>query len=197
MIPAISEASPRSSAASNSISGIGRHRQNGSFAEQTETVLIGERDGSEMAAVDTRDPVMPRELFVEKRLVRGQQIEDAAIPFQLGIEEQLHFPDERDPQVVVEPGKLLVAIRGEQPDVSRLQPFLEEVLHRRGACTSVIQHALDLSIEYSRLVQLFTGCCVEQFVIGNAAPEEKRQARRQLDIRQDVRGAGGGASRIG
>jgi hypothetical protein len=31
---------------------IGRHRQNGSFAEQTETVLIDERDGSEMAAVD-------------------------------------------------------------------------------------------------------------------------------------------------
>src|SRR5207249_3109970 len=84
---------------------IGRYRQNGRFAEQTETVLVGERDGPEMAAIDTRDSVMPRELFVEKRLVRRQQIQDAAIPLQLGIEEQLHFLDERDPQVVVEPGK--------------------------------------------------------------------------------------------
>ncbi len=112
---------------------IGRHRENGSFAEQTETVLIGEHDAPEMAAVDTRDPVVPRELFVEKGMVRGQQIDDAAILFQLRIEKQLHFPDECDSQVVVEPGKLLVEIRREQPDISRLQPFLEEVLHQRGA----------------------------------------------------------------
>ena len=139
---------------------------------------------------------MPRELFVEKRLVRRQQIDDAAILFQLSVEEQLHLLDERDPQVVVEPGKLLVEIRREQPDISRLQPLLEEVLHQRGACTLVAQHAADLSIEHRRLVQLSTDRRVEQFVIGNAAPQEKRQARRQLDIGQGVGGAGGGAGRI-
>ena len=125
-----------------------------------------------------------------------QQIDDAAILFQLSVEEQLHFPDEGDPQVVVEPGKLLVEIRREQPDVSRLQPFREEVLHQRRACALVAQHASDLSIEDSGLVQLSTDRRVEQLVIGNAAPQEKRQARRQLDIRQGVRGAGGGAGRI-
>ena len=140
---------------------------------------------------------MPRELFVEKGVVRRQQIDDAAILFQLSIEKQLHFPDECDSQVVVEPGKLLVEIRREQPDISCLQPFLEEVLHQRGACMLVTQHAPDLSIEHSRLVQRSADRRVEQFVVGDAAPQEKRQARRQLDIRQGVRGAGGGDVRLG
>ena len=64
-----------------------------------------------MASVDARDAVVPRELFVEKRLIRRQQIDDAVILFQLSIDEQLHFLDEGDAQVVVEPRKLLVEIR--------------------------------------------------------------------------------------
>ena len=116
---------------------------------------------------------MPRELFVEKRLIRGQQIDDASVLFQLSVEKQLHLLDERDAQVVVEPGKLLIEIRCEQPDIPRLQPLLEEVLHQRGACTRVAQHATDLLLEHGRLVQRSADGGVEQFVIGNAAPQKK------------------------
>ena len=133
---------------------------------------------------------MPRELFVEKRAVRRQQIDDAAILFQLSIEKQLHFPDECDSQVVVEPGKLLVEIRCEQPDISRLQPFLEEVLHQRGACTLVTQHAPDLSIEHSRLVQLSLNGDLEQSFVRDAAPKEEREARGKFEIADAIRDAG-------
>src|SRR6185503_20457148 len=83
--------------------GIRRHRQKRGFAEQAETLLIGERDGPEVAAIHAGHTVVPRELFIEERLARREQIDDAAVFFQLGVEEQLHFPDERDAQVVVEP----------------------------------------------------------------------------------------------
>ncbi len=149
-----------------------------------------------MAAIHAGHTVVPRELFIEERLARRQQIDDAAVFFQLGVEEQLHFPDEGDAQVVVEPGKLLIEIRCDQPDVSRLQPVREEILHQGRARALVAQHAADLSIEDGRLVQLSAYRQVEQFVIRDAAPQEKRQPRRQLDIGQRVRSAGGRARRI-
>ena len=119
---------------------------------------------------------MARELLVEKCLIGCQQIDDAAVLFQLRVEKELHLPDERDAQVVVEPGELLVQIGRQQPDVAGLQPLFEEVLHQRRARTRVGQHPSDFSIEHSRLVQLAADRRVEQCIIGDAAPQEKREA---------------------
>src|SRR6188472_3996086 len=48
---------------------IGRHRQHGRFPEESEPILVGERDAPEMAAVDTRNAVVARELLVEECLI--------------------------------------------------------------------------------------------------------------------------------
>src|SRR5262245_56860033 len=176
---------------------IRRHRENGSLAEQAKTILIGERDRPEVAAVYARDAVVPRELLVEKRLVGGQQVCDAAVFFQLSVEKQLDLPDECHSQVVVEPGKPLVEIRRDQPDISYLQPLFEEVLHQRRARAFVAQQPPYFPLEHRRLVQLPADGRVEQLVIGDAAPQEERQTRRQLDVRKGVRRSRRDAGRIG
>src|SRR5262249_55651396 len=176
---------------------IRRHREKGSLAEQAKTILIGERRRPEVAAVYARDAVVPRELLVEKRLVGRQQVHDAAVFFQLSVEKQLYLRDECHPQVVVEPGKSLIEIRRDQPDISYLQPLFEEVLHQRGPRSFVVQHPPYFPLEHRRLVQLPADGRVEQLVIGDAAPEEKRQTRRQLDVRKVVRRPRRDAGRIG
>src|SRR4051812_31304647 len=129
-----------------------------------------------MTAVNARNAIMSRQLLVEKRLVGRQQIDDAAVLLELSIEEQLHLPGKGDAQVVVEPGELLVQIRRQQPDVAGLQPLLEEVLHERRARTRVGEQAPPLSIEYGRLVQRPADGGIEQRIVGDAAPQEEREA---------------------
>ena len=52
------------------------------------------------------------------------------------------------------------------------------------------QHPPHLLLEHRRLVQLALRGEVEQLVVGNAAPEEERQPRRQLEIADAVHRAG-------
>ncbi len=65
---------------------------------------------------------MARQLFVEKGLIRRQQVDDAAVLFQLSVEKQLRLGHERGTQIVVEKRKL-GAVRIEQPHVASLQPI--------------------------------------------------------------------------
>ena len=61
-----------------------------------------ERHAPEPAAVDVRDPVVPGEPFVDERVIRGQQIQDAAILVDDAVEQELDLAAKRLPQVVVE-----------------------------------------------------------------------------------------------
>src|SRR5205807_3079054 len=87
------------------VRGDGKHAR---LAEQAKTPLIGERHPPEASAIHTGDSVMAGKLLVEKRDIGGQEIDDAAIFFQLSIEEERHLPHEGNPEVVVEPRKLRV-----------------------------------------------------------------------------------------
>ena len=131
---------------------------------------------------------MPRQLFVEERVVGRQQIEDAAILLQLTLEEQLGFLHERGPQVVVKPREFPVGVRREQPHVANLQPLAEEVPHQRRAargdrraCAAPAASNTFASRSFPRIAE------IEQFVVRNAAPQEERQARRQFDIGKPIR----------
>src|SRR5436190_838212 len=58
------------------------------------------------------------------------------------------------------------------------------------------QHAPDLLFEHRRLAQLSTARRVQQFVVWNAAPEEERQPRRQLELADRIGGVGGDPHRV-
>ena len=161
--------------------GVRRDGEHAGLAQQPEAILIGEFYAPEVAPVDTGNSVMARQLFIEKGLIRRQQVEDAVVLFQLSVEEQLRLGHERGTEVVVKPGKL-GAIRIEQPYVTNLQPIFKEILDQRGARAGIGEHARNLLLEHRRLMQLAANGQVQQSVVRNTAPQGERQSRSQLDI---------------
>ena len=58
------------------------------------------------------------------------------------------------------------------------------------------QHAAGLLLEHSRLVQLALDRHVEQRIVGNAAPQEEREPRREFEIADAIRLALDGVRRL-
>ena len=85
-------------------------------------------------------------------------------------------------QVVVEVGEL-ERVGLLVPQVAQVQPLAGEVLDER-VRLRIGQHAPHLLLEHRRLLQLAPRRRVEQLVVRNAAPQEERQPRRQLEVRR-------------
>ncbi len=75
-------------------------------------------------------------------------------------------------------------------ELAQVEPLAGEVLDE-GVCLRVREHALDLLIEHLRIAQPSFGRNVEQFIVGNAAPQEERQTRRKIDVADAIRLTGG------
>src|SRR5690606_24982961 len=58
------------------------------------------------------------------------------------------------------------------------------------------QHAADLRLEHLPIVKLAARGDVEQLVVGNAAPQEEREPRRELEVAHSVGGPRGHVGRI-
>ena len=154
------------------------------LSEQAAPRLVGQRHAAEVIAVDVGDAVVARQPFVDERVVGGQQFEQAAILPHDAADEQLRFAAERAPQIVVELGKA-PAIRLELRDVAQMQPLAGKVVHeRRGP--RVRQHPPHLLIQHRRILQPAALGELQQLIVGNAAPQEERQPRRQLEIAHPV-----------
>ena len=123
---------------------------------------------------------MLRQPFVDKGVIRGQQIQDAAILANHAAEEQFHFVLVGRPQVVVEIGK---QIHHRLATLERpyAQPLASEVGDQRFRFR-IRQHAPHLLVEYGWILELALCSQVDQFVVGNAAPQEKGQPRSQRQI---------------
>jgi hypothetical protein len=83
-------------------------------------------------------------------------------------------------------------------DVAEIQPLRREVRdHRLGA--RIGEHALDLRAEHVRVVQPAVERRCQQIFVRDAAPEEEREPRRELDVADrydaDRRVVSGGARR--
>ena len=147
--------------------------------------FVGQRHAAEMAAVHVRDAVVPRQPLVDERVVRRQQIEDAAVLAHDAVEEQLGLAPERLPQVVVEVGELVrvraacsAGCAGTATGRRSCRPAPATVgsASMRRTCCSSTPGVLELALRRD----------VEQLVVGNAAPEKERQARRQLEVADAV-----------
>ena len=164
-----------------------RHRQDAALAQQPAALaVLVERDAAEAAAVDVRNAVVLRQPLVDERVVGAQQIEHAAILAQDAVEEELRLLPERLPQVVVE-------VR-EQPHVrrDRRRGCAGAATARRSWSTSA-RDASSASIRRTCRSSTAGSCSlsgnrhVQQLVVRNAAPQEERQPRRQLEVADAIR----------
>src|ERR1019366_5883646 len=114
-----------------------------------------------------------------------EQIDNAAVLFQLRVEKHIDLVQKIETQIVVEPRKLR-ALRIQQIHIARQQPLREEVIHQRLTRARVGQHTRNLFVENPRLCQSPANCKVEKGVVRNAAPQRERQARSQLDIGNSI-----------
>ena len=131
---------------------------------------------------------MPREPFVDERVVGADQIQHAAILAQRARQKQPRLLFEGLQQAVVEV-RIRIGIDDDLADAAEVQPLGGEVVDERARGARVGQHAPHLLLERRRLRQLAALRGVEQRIVGDAVPEEERQARRELEIRQAIRSA--------
>ena len=133
-----------------------------------------------MRAVDVRDTVEAGQPLVQERVVRRQQLLDRPVLAHLALEEQLGLALEEPAQVVVEFGKRArVGVHG--PQVPHEQPLAAEILRQRRR-TRVAQHPPDLPLQDARVPERAARRDIEQFIVRDAAPQEERQAGRQLQV---------------
>ena len=154
-----------------------------------------QRDAAEVAAVDVGDAVVPRQPLVDERVVGGQQVEDAAVLAHDAVEEQLGL-------ALRTPGAGCRRSRGTRASSGCLLRRLRRCSHwpaklstsacafgsasmRRTCCSST-----------AGFCSLPCAASAEQLVVGNAAPEEERQPRRQLEIAEAIGGARRHAGRV-
>ena len=137
---------------------------------------------------------MARQPLVHEGVVGRQQVEHAAVLAHDALEQQLGLAAERLAQVVVEVREIvLIGDRGAQ--VPELQPLAGEVRDQRA------RRARSASMR--RTCRSSTAGCrswprrgdVDQLVVGDAAPQEEREARGELEI-VDGRGGRAGAGGV-
>ena len=80
---------------------------NAPVTKEAEPTLIGQRDLPEMTAVHMRDPVVLREPLVDERVIRRQQLADAAVLPHLTLDEQLGFLTQRLTEILIKIRKQL------------------------------------------------------------------------------------------
>src|SRR5690606_17771875 len=104
-------------------------------------------------ALDTGNAVVGSESFVDKRVIRVQQIEDAAVFTNQTVEEQLHLASERVAEIVI---KVRKHVRDGNVAVKRPQaePLSGEVGGKRGG-SRIVEHSVYLLCERRRLGEPF------------------------------------------
>ena len=137
---------------------------------------------------------MPGQPLVDERVVRVHQVEHVAIFAHDAVEQQLRLALEGLPQVVVEVGiHEHVGIPVSQ--LAQEQPLSREIADQRPRAR-ILQHPPDLLLEHRGILELALLGGLQELLVGNAAPQEERQARRQLEVADAIRGARGNVRRI-
>ncbi len=134
-------------------------------------VLVGHRDAAELVAVDALHPVMLGQALVDERVVRCQQIGDAAVLAQRASDQELGFLLERQAQIIVEVREGS-RIRLYPRDIAQEQPLADEVLDQR-LRARVSQQASDLGLHDRRVAEPTPLGHGQELVIGHAAPQEE------------------------
>ena len=159
-------------------------RQDAPLAQQAAppgVVLVAvELDAAEPAAVDVRDAVVLGQALVDERVVRAQQIEHAAVLAHHAVDEHLRLLPEGLAEVVVEVRED-AHVRRDRVEVAQVQPLPGEVGHQV-ARARVGQHPPHLLRQDIRIPEHAPLGQIEPLIVRDAAPQEERQPRRQLQV---------------
>src|SRR6185369_8614503 len=141
---------------------------------------IGNRDATELIAVNAGDAVVPRQPFVDERVIRRQKIEDAAVFADDAREQQFGLMPHRLTEVVVKVRESL-RIANDVFEVSQIEPLAGKVLDER-VRLGVREQPAHLRRSHQRIAQATSLREAEEPVVGNAVPEKERQARSERDV---------------
>ena len=109
-----------------------------------------------LRALNTVDPIESRETFVDKRVIRVKDLENAAILADDFLQEPLCLSPHRTAKIVFERGKL-PNIRADDVNITELQPLAGEVFYERTGLF-VPEHTADLLSKNFRPPQLILMC---------------------------------------
>ncbi len=154
------------------------------MAKDAAPAIVGLLDAPEVRAPYVRDAVVLREPLVHERIVRGQQLEHAAIFFQNAAGKELGLAPEALAQIFVEI-ELALGIGQHRREVAQEQPLPHEIPDERVGAR-IGEHAAHVPLEDSRVPQFARRRRIDQRVVRDAAPEEKGQPRGQLEIADAV-----------
>jgi hypothetical protein len=129
-----------------------------------------------------------REPLVHERVVRGVELHQAAILAHQVVEEHDRLGTHHVREVVVEV-RIEVRIRLHLVDVLQTQPHRRKALAERLGLR-ILQHAAHLAIEHGRVVEPSLGGDGQQFLVGHRAPQEERETRREVDVRDAIDAVG-------
>ena len=165
-----------------------RHRQDAAVAEQPAAFASRELDAAKAAAADVRDAVVPREALVDERVVGGEQIDDARVLAQHAREQQLGLacgtPARRLPS-----NSLLVGLT--VSSWRRPSHCDAKFATSASAFGSASMRRTSRSSTAGSRKLAGRGRRAARARRRDAAPQEERQARRELDVADAIDGPGG------
>ena len=129
---------------------------------------------------------MASQPFVDVRVVGVEQRRHAAVLRQCAGHEPDHLFPERVEQAFVVVG-VADRIHDDIAQAPQIEPLRREVLGDRRAGARVGQHPSHLLFQNVRIVEASLHGQLQQRLVGQAAPEKERQARRKLQIAQPIR----------
>ena len=127
---------------------------------------------------------MLREPFVDERVIGCQQIDDAPVLANDGVEHQLHLPAHGLAERVVEV-RIDQRQRPSTLHPPQVEPLAGEV-HGQRLGARILEHPQDLALEHRRILQPALRGERDESVVGRRAPEEERQPRREVEIADAV-----------
>ena len=159
------------------------------MSEESAAIGVGERHAAEVRAVHAWNAVVFRQPLVDEGVVGRQQIEEAAIVAEDARDEERRLGEEGAAQRFVE--REQHRIRLHRLDVSQVQPLTREVRHQRVGAR-VVEHSPHLMLQHRGIAQPRALGEIEELRVGNGAPQEERQPRRELEVADAMRRAARG-----
>src|SRR5690242_1800804 len=113
-------------------------------------------------------------------MIRGEQVDDAAILAEDALNEQFQLLFKRRLQSLVEVREDNRIRRGAS-NTSQAQPFEGEIFCQ-GAGTRIGKQPFHLLFERARLSQSTLGGKIQEFFVGSLAPQKEREARSEFNV---------------
>ena len=146
-------------------------------------------NAAKLVAVNALDPVVLGQALIDEGVIRFQQIDDAAILAQRAFDEEFRFLRHRLAQILVE------VREGRRIRLIFLRYCARTAIGRRSSSpgprergSAIMRRTCASRTDGSPSCPALGNC--EQLIVGNAAPQEERQARRQLDVADPVNASG-------